>query len=50
MDEIYLKKKSWLDAPLGLVTIKDTNEKKIIINKNCKFFVVVDLILFLGND
>lgn len=47
---IYLKEKDWLDVPFESTMIKNIDEKKIIINRNYKFFVLVDLVLFLGND
>ena len=31
-------------------TTKDINEKRIMIGRDCGFFVVFDLVLSLGND
>lgn len=47
---VYLKGKDWLSASFGLAITKDIDKKKIIISRDCEFFVIVDLILSLEND
>ena len=39
-----------LDAPFGSATTKDIGEKRIMIGRDCGFFVVADSVSSLGND
>ena len=32
----------WLGAPFGLATVKDIGKKRIMIGRDCGFFVVVE--------
>ncbi len=40
----------WLGAPFGSATTKDIGKKRIMIGRDCGFFVVVDSVSSLGNN
>ena len=40
----------WSGAPFGSATTKDIAKKRIIIGRDCRFFVVVDSVSSLGNN
>lgn len=50
MVRVYLKKKDWLDMPFRSTMTKNIDKKKIMISRNCRFFIIVDLVSSLGND
>ena len=37
-------------APFGWATMKVINEKRIMIGRDCRFFVVANSVSFPGND
>lgn len=47
---IYLKEKSWLNVLFGFAIIKNIDKKNILISRNYRFFIMVDLVLSLEND
>lgn len=50
MIRIYLKKKGGLNTLFRLAIMKNIDKKKIIISKNCRFFIAIDSILSLENN
>ena len=39
-----------MSAPFGWATMRVTDEKRIMIRRDCRFFVEANSVSFLGND